>query len=209
MEPFVRLTAATAPLDRANVDTDQIIPKQFLKRIERTGFGEFLFHDWRQSEDDFVLARPEFRHAPIVQTIAHALGISTETAAWMFEIVNSGILIFVILFFLARVVPKAIRNRTANIQKKLVEARQATELVDYHFRRRAVMSRFDVTPGLPAVLVSCVKLKAPALSTVMAPLLVAEPTTRLPAPAFSALSTVDNQSGSTWPTGSPNTLGLN
>ena len=47
MEPFVKLTGATAPLDRANVDTDQIIPKQFLKRIERSGFGEFLFFDWR------------------------------------------------------------------------------------------------------------------------------------------------------------------
>ena len=47
MEPFVRLTGMAAPLDRVNVDTDQIIPKQFLKRIERTGFGQFLFFDWR------------------------------------------------------------------------------------------------------------------------------------------------------------------
>ncbi len=69
----------------------------------------------------------QFRHAPIVQTIAHALGISTETAAQIFEVINSGILIFAILFFLAKVVPKAIRNRTANIQQKLVEAREATE----------------------------------------------------------------------------------
>ena len=53
------------------------------------------------------------------------MGISTETAAQIFEIVNSGILIFTILFFLAKVVPKAIRSRTANIQKKLVEARQS------------------------------------------------------------------------------------
>jgi F-type H+-transporting ATPase subunit b len=69
----------------------------------------------------------QFRHAPIVRTIAHAVGLSTETAAQIFEFINSGILIFVILFFLARVVPKAMRNRTANIQKKLVEAREATE----------------------------------------------------------------------------------
>ena len=66
MEPFIRITGTTAPLDRANVDTDQIMPKQFLKRIERTGFGEFLFFDWRNDEDNFVLERPEFRDAPIL-----------------------------------------------------------------------------------------------------------------------------------------------
>ena len=69
----------------------------------------------------------QFRHAPIVQAIAHTLGISTETAARIFEIINSGILIFTILFFLAKVVPKAIRSRTANIQKKLDEARLETK----------------------------------------------------------------------------------
>jgi len=86
MEPFVRLTAATAPLDRANVDTDQIIPKQFLKRVERTGFGEFLFNDWRESEDDFVLARPEFRHAPILVAGANfGSGSSREHAPWALQ----------------------------------------------------------------------------------------------------------------------------
>ena len=49
MEPFSTLTSLAAPLDRTNVDTDQIIPKQFLKRIERTGYGDFLFFDWRQT----------------------------------------------------------------------------------------------------------------------------------------------------------------
>jgi 3-isopropylmalate/(R)-2-methylmalate dehydratase small subunit len=86
MEPFVRLTGATAPLERANVDTDQIIPKQFLKRIERTGFGEFLFFDWRASEDDFVLARPEFRHAPILVAGANfGSGSSREHAPWALQ----------------------------------------------------------------------------------------------------------------------------
>ena len=51
MEKFTTLTSLAAPLDRANVDTDQIIPKQFLKRIERTGYGDFLFFDWRQTPD--------------------------------------------------------------------------------------------------------------------------------------------------------------
>jgi len=50
MQPFRKHTGVVVPLDKVNVDTDQIIPKQFLKRIERTGFGEFLFHDWRFPE---------------------------------------------------------------------------------------------------------------------------------------------------------------
>ena len=57
MKPFTTVTGTLAPLDRADVDTDQIIPKQFLKRIERTGFGEFLFFDWRGGEG-FPLERP-------------------------------------------------------------------------------------------------------------------------------------------------------
>jgi 3-isopropylmalate/(R)-2-methylmalate dehydratase small subunit len=86
MEPFVRLTGAVAPLDRANVDTDQIIPKQFLKRIERTGFGEFLFFDWAEHEPDFVLERPEFRHAPILATGPNfGSGSSREHAPWALQ----------------------------------------------------------------------------------------------------------------------------
>ncbi len=52
MEPLKTHTGKVAPLDRVNVDTDQIIPKQFLKRIERTGFGQFLFYDWRYDEKE-------------------------------------------------------------------------------------------------------------------------------------------------------------
>ncbi len=58
MQPFEKMTGLVAPMDRANVDTDQIIPKQFLKRIERTGFGEFAFFDWRYLEDG--APNPEF-----------------------------------------------------------------------------------------------------------------------------------------------------
>lgn len=83
MEPFIRITGTTAPLDRANVDTDQIMPKQFLKRIERTGFGEFLFFDWRNDEDNFVLERPEFRAAPILVAGPNfGSGSSREHAPW-------------------------------------------------------------------------------------------------------------------------------
>jgi 3-isopropylmalate/(R)-2-methylmalate dehydratase small subunit len=88
MEPFRTLTALVAPLDRANVDTDQIIPKQFLKRIERTGYGDFLFFDWRRDasgEPDpaFVLNDPRYEGAKILIAGKNfACGSSREHAAW-------------------------------------------------------------------------------------------------------------------------------
>jgi 3-isopropylmalate/(R)-2-methylmalate dehydratase small subunit len=88
MKPFRTLTALAAPLDRANVDTDQIIPKQFLKRIERTGYGEFLFFDWRRTtagkqDSNFVLNDPRFKGAQILIAGKNfACGSSREHAAW-------------------------------------------------------------------------------------------------------------------------------
>jgi 3-isopropylmalate/(R)-2-methylmalate dehydratase small subunit len=88
MQPFKTLTALAAPLDRANVDTDQIIPKQFLKRIERTGYGEFLFFDWRQTptgEQDttFVVNDPRYTGAQILIAGKNfGCGSSREHAAW-------------------------------------------------------------------------------------------------------------------------------
>ena len=88
MEPFRTLTALAAPLDRTNVDTDQIIPKQFLKRIERTGFGQFLFHDWRFSADGkknagFVLDEPRYAGASILVAGKNfGCGSSREHAVW-------------------------------------------------------------------------------------------------------------------------------
>ena len=88
MEPFTVHTGTVAPLDRVNVDTDQIIPKQFLKRIERTGFGEFLFFNWRFLEDgslnqDFELNRPEYQGASILVAGRNfGSGSSREHAPW-------------------------------------------------------------------------------------------------------------------------------
>ena len=88
MEAFKTLTALAAPLDRANVDTDQIIPKQFLKRIERTGYGDFLFFDWRQTPEgqpiaDFVLNDTRFKDAKILIAGKNfGCGSSREHAAW-------------------------------------------------------------------------------------------------------------------------------
>jgi 3-isopropylmalate/(R)-2-methylmalate dehydratase small subunit len=88
MQPFTTHTGLVAPLDRPNVDTDQIIPKQFLKRIERTGFGQFLFFDWRFHDDgtdnpDFELNRPDMKGASILLARRNfGCGSSREHAPW-------------------------------------------------------------------------------------------------------------------------------
>ncbi len=88
MQPLRMHTGLVAPLDRANVDTDQIIPKQFLKRIERSGFGQFLFHDWARHANgernpDFVLNHTRYRGASILLAGRNfGSGSSREHAAW-------------------------------------------------------------------------------------------------------------------------------
>ena len=89
MTPFHSVTSIAAPLDRVNVDTDQIIPKQFLKRIERTGFGQFLFFDWRYLADgttpnpEFELNSPSLAGAEIlVANKNFGCGSSREHAPW-------------------------------------------------------------------------------------------------------------------------------
>jgi 3-isopropylmalate/(R)-2-methylmalate dehydratase small subunit len=91
LEPFTLHTGKVAGLDRANVDTDQIIPKQFLKRIERTGFGQFLFYDWRYLDEqtlnpNFELNRPENQGATIlVANENFGCGSSREHAPWALQ----------------------------------------------------------------------------------------------------------------------------
>ncbi len=89
MQPFTDHKGLVAPLDRVNVDTDQMVPKQFLKLISREGFGKFLFFDWRYQEDgktpnpDFVLNAPRYRGASVLLARANfGCGSSREHAPW-------------------------------------------------------------------------------------------------------------------------------
>jgi 3-isopropylmalate/(R)-2-methylmalate dehydratase small subunit len=91
MQAFTKHTGIVAAIDRANVDTDQIIPKQFLKRIERTGFGQFLFFDWRFLDDgsdnpDFELNQPAAKGASVLLARRNfGSGSSREHAVWALE----------------------------------------------------------------------------------------------------------------------------
>lgn len=88
MEPFIRHTGTVLPLDRANVDTDAILPKQFLKSIKRTGFGEWLFFEWRYLKDGqpnpaFIMNKPPFNRATILLARNNfGCGSSREHAVW-------------------------------------------------------------------------------------------------------------------------------
>ncbi|MGK0271137.1 MAG: 3-isopropylmalate/(R)-2-methylmalate dehydratase small subunit [Cocleimonas sp.] len=93
MQPYNKHTSIAASMNRANVDTDQIIPKQFLKKVERTGFGQHLFHDWRFTDDagqidnpEFELNNPNFKGAKIlVAGDNFGCGSSREHAPWAIE----------------------------------------------------------------------------------------------------------------------------
>ena len=90
MQAFIRHTGIAAPLDRVNVDTDAIVPKQFLRKIERTGFGKHLFHEWRyldyegtRENPDFVLNKPAYRKATVLLARDNfGCGSSREHAPW-------------------------------------------------------------------------------------------------------------------------------
>jgi 3-isopropylmalate/(R)-2-methylmalate dehydratase small subunit len=92
MKSFIKHTGLVVPMDRNDVDTDQIIPKQFLKRIERTGFGKFAFYDWRYKDEtltpnpDFELNKPEYQGATILLTRKNfGCGSSREHAPWALD----------------------------------------------------------------------------------------------------------------------------
>ena len=152
MKPFTTHTGLVATLDRADVDTDQIIPKQFLKRIERTGYGPFLFYDWRYLNDGttadpaFELNRPQFAGASILLARRNfGCGSSREHAVWAIE--NYGLRAVIAPSFADIFFNNCFKNGVLPIQ--LSEA-QVEEL----FLRVAKQPGYQLTVDLERCLVS-------------------------------------------------------
>lgn len=133
MQPFHTLTSRAVPLDRVNVDTDQIIPKQFLKRIERSGYGEFLFYDWR-NEPGFVLNDPRYAGAQILIAGKNfGCGSSREHAAWALSDFGFRVVIaptFADIFFSNAGKNGIVLARLSEEQVALLQHRAATQ-ADY------------------------------------------------------------------------------
>ncbi|GAC1437954.1 MAG: 3-isopropylmalate dehydratase small subunit [Terriglobales bacterium] len=140
MKPFRVHQGRVAPLHRANVDTDQIIPKQFLKRIERAGFGEFLFYDWRRSKEgkldpNFPLNQPRYAGASILVAGKNfGCGSSREHAVWALE--DFGFPAVIAPSFADIFTNNCVQNGVLTvvlIEDQVSElARRATEIPDYH-----------------------------------------------------------------------------
>lgn len=131
MEPFIALKSKATPLDRVNVDTDQIVPKQFLKLVSRAGFGKYLFYDWRFDKDgrprpDFVLNDPRYAGRQILLSRDNfGSGSSREHAAW--AILDYG--------FRAVIAPSFADIFYNNCFKNgVLPVRLASEEVDYLFK---------------------------------------------------------------------------
>jgi 3-isopropylmalate/(R)-2-methylmalate dehydratase small subunit len=139
MQPFRVHRGKVAPLVRANVDTDQIIPKQFLKRIEKTGFGEFLFYDWRRTADgkldaSFSLNQPRYAGASILVTDKNfGCGSSREHAVWALE--NAGFRVVIAPSFADIFANNCVQNGVLTVVLKEDEvaeiARRAESTPDY------------------------------------------------------------------------------
>jgi 3-isopropylmalate/(R)-2-methylmalate dehydratase small subunit len=151
MKPFTTHSGKVVALDRANVDTDQIIPKQFLKRIERTGFGEFLFWDWARHDDgslnpEFELNRPEAAGASILLARRNfGCGSSREHAPWALD--DYGFRVIIAPSFADIFYNNCFKNGMLPI--KLSE-----EQVDELFRRATQHAPYELTADLKSCTLS-------------------------------------------------------
>lgn len=145
MRPFIKHTGVVVSMNRANVDTDQIIPKQFLKRIERSGFEDFLFFDWRYLDDgspnpDFELNQPEAKGASILLARRNfGCGSSREHAVWAIE--NYGIRCVIAPSFADIFYNNCFKNG-------VLPVRLTEEDVESLFQRAAATSRYELTVDL-------------------------------------------------------------
>ncbi len=145
MRAFTTHSGRVCPMDRPNVDTDQIIPKQFLKRIERTGFGQFLFFDWRFKEDgsdnpDFELNKPAYRGASILLARRNfGCGSSREHAPWALE--DYGFRVVIAPSFADIFYNNCFKNGMLPVQL-------SEEQVDDLFRRAAATPNYELVVSL-------------------------------------------------------------
>jgi 3-isopropylmalate/(R)-2-methylmalate dehydratase small subunit len=158
MQPFRKHTGQVVPLDKVNVDTDQIIPKQFLKRIERSGFGEFLFYDWRFSGEgekisDFVLHEP--RHAKASILVAgknFGCGSSREHAVW--ALADFGFRVVIAPSFADIFANNSLKNGLLTVrlsEEEVVEiARRSKELENYQLTVDLEAMRVEDNHGFAA-----------------------------------------------------------
>jgi 3-isopropylmalate/(R)-2-methylmalate dehydratase small subunit len=153
MEKFITYTGLVAPLDMANVDTDQIIPKQFLQKTERIGFAQHLFHDWRyldfsgtQENPEFVLNAPKYKGATILLTRENfGCGSSREHAPWALQEYGFGVIIsssFADIFY----------GNCINIG--IVPVKLSDDEVQQLFEA-TIKTEINITIDLPSQTVSC------------------------------------------------------
>jgi len=158
MEPFRKHTGKVAPLYRANIDTDQIIPKQFLKRIERTGFGEFLFHDWGRSAEgtpdpSFVLNQSRYSGVSILVAGKNfGCGSSREHAVW--ALADFGFRAVIAPSFADIFANNCMKNGVLTVPLKEHEAaeiaRKASEISDYQLSVDLESCTVEDSQGLAA-----------------------------------------------------------
>jgi 3-isopropylmalate/(R)-2-methylmalate dehydratase small subunit len=162
MQPFRKHTGLVVPLDKVNVDTDQIIPKQFLKRIERTGFGRFLFYDWRFSAEenetekrtgDFVLDAPRYAGASILVAGKNfGCGSSREHAVW--ALADYGVKIVVAPSFADIFANNSLKNGLLTVrlnEEQIAEMmRRAREIENWHLTVDLEALRLDDGQGFTA-----------------------------------------------------------
>ncbi|MDR2116489.1 MAG: 3-isopropylmalate dehydratase small subunit [Planctomycetaceae bacterium] len=146
MRAFTKHNGLVVPMDRNDVDTDQIIPKQFLKRIERTGFGRFAFYDWRYTDEkltpnpDFELNKPEYQNATILLTRKNfGCGSSREHAPWALD--DFGFRVILASGFADIFYNNCFKNG-------LLPIRLSEETIDELFRRETANRPFKLTVDL-------------------------------------------------------------
>ena len=147
MKPFTKHTGIVVPMDRSDVDTDQLVPKQFLKRIERSGFGKFLFYDWRYLDDgsdnpEFELNFPQYKGATILLARRNfGCGSSREHAPW--AVADYGFRVVIASSFADIFFNNSFKNG-------ILLVRLSEEEIDGLFKRAAAHEGYKLTVDLEA-----------------------------------------------------------